>query len=257
MCTSWWSSPRITSRRSPPPAPTSSRSTRKRAPHLHRQLSRIRELGAKAGVALNPSTPVEHAARRHAPHLDLLLVMTVNPGFGGQSFIAGSLEKIRRARAMLDAAGSSAVLEVDGGIARDTIAQCWRAGADTFVAGKAIFGAADPRRRSALCAPSAHRSDAAPQRRADAWRYRVRHARRLGVGRRPRRDPACALVRPRLTSARSPSTTPIVERSLADYAGHVVIVNIWATWCAPCIVEMPSLEALHRTTPATVCASSR
>lgn len=113
------------------------------SPHLHRQLSRVRELGAKAGVALNPATPVEHL-RDVTAAFDLLLVMSVNPGFGGQSFIAASPEKIRRARAMLDAAGSSAVLEVDGGIARDTIAQCWRAGADTFVAGQAIFGARDP-----------------------------------------------------------------------------------------------------------------
>lgn len=111
--------------------------------HLHRQLSRIRELGAKAGVALNPATPVEHL-RDVTAAFDLLLVMSVNPGFGGQSFIASSPEKIRRARAMLDAAGSSAALEVDGGIGRDTIAQCWRAGADTFVAGQAVFGASDP-----------------------------------------------------------------------------------------------------------------
>ena len=76
--------------------------------------------------------------------IDLLLIMSVNPGFGGQIFIPSSPEKIRRARAMLDAAGSKAALEVDGGIGRDTIAQCWRAGADTFVAGQGIFGTPDP-----------------------------------------------------------------------------------------------------------------
>jgi ribulose-phosphate 3-epimerase len=76
--------------------------------------------------------------------LDLLLVMTVNPGFGGQEFIPHSIDKIRRARRMLAEADSRAVLEVDGGVARDTIGDCWRAGADTFVAGNAIFSARDP-----------------------------------------------------------------------------------------------------------------
>lgn len=128
------------------------------APHLQRQLVRIRELGCKAGVALNPSTSLE-MVREVAADLDLLLVMTVNPGFGGQSFIHGSLDKIRRARALLNAAGSRALLEVDGGIARGTIADCWRAGADTFVAGNAVFGASDPaaevRALRALCAETA------------------------------------------------------------------------------------------------------
>lgn len=113
------------------------------APHLHRQLQRIRELGCRAGVAVNPGTPVE-AVRDVIPDLDLLLVMTVNPGFGAQRFIDSSPGRIARARQLLDAAGSQAALEVDGGIARDTIASCWRAGADTFVAGNAVFTAADP-----------------------------------------------------------------------------------------------------------------
>lgn len=114
------------------------------APHLHRQVAAIRELGCQAGVALNPATSLE-TVREIAPDLDLLLIMTVNPGFGGQAFIPHSIDKIRRARQLLDAAKSRALLEVDGGIARDTIADCWRAGADTFVAGNAIFSAADPR----------------------------------------------------------------------------------------------------------------
>jgi ribulose-phosphate 3-epimerase len=113
-------------------------------PHLHRQLHRIRELGCQAGVALNPSTPVE-TILDVAGDLDLLLIMTVNPGFGGQSFIWSALDKIRRGRAMLTAVGNHAAIEVDGGIARETIAECWRAGADTFVAGNAIFKAPDPR----------------------------------------------------------------------------------------------------------------
>jgi ribulose-phosphate 3-epimerase len=113
------------------------------APHLDRQLTRIRELGARAGVALNPATPLEHV-REVAPLLDLLLVMSVNPGYGGQRFIGYTVDKVARARELLTAARSPALLEVDGGIARDTITRCWRAGADTFVAGHAIFGAADP-----------------------------------------------------------------------------------------------------------------
>ena len=114
------------------------------APHLHRQLARIRELGCGAGVALNPSTSIE-AAREVAAELDVLLIMTVNPGFGGQSFIASSAEKVRRARALLTETRSRAALEVDGGINRETIARVWRAGADTFVAGNAVFAAVDPR----------------------------------------------------------------------------------------------------------------
>jgi ribulose-phosphate 3-epimerase len=114
------------------------------APHLERQLARIRELGCGAGVALNPGTPVEWV-REVAPELDLLLVMTVNPGFGGQSFLASSLDKVRRARLLLMETKSRAVLEVDGGISRSTIERVWHAGADTFVAGHAVFSAADPR----------------------------------------------------------------------------------------------------------------
>jgi ribulose-phosphate 3-epimerase len=114
------------------------------SPHLQRQLGKLRELGCRAGVALNPSTSLTGIVEVLAD-LDLLLVMTVNPGFGGQGFIPHSLDKIRRARRVLAEGGSRAVLEVDGGIARDTIGECWRAGADTFVAGNAIFSAKDPR----------------------------------------------------------------------------------------------------------------
>ena len=113
------------------------------SPHLQRQLSRIRELGLAAGVALNPSTPLS-AVTEVLDQLDLLLVMSVNPGFGGQRFIPHSVDKLARARRLLDDAGSRARLEVDGGINRTTIAECWRAGADTFVAGNAIFSASDP-----------------------------------------------------------------------------------------------------------------
>lgn len=113
------------------------------SPHLQRQLARIRELGCKAGAALNPATPLG-AVGEVLNDLDLLLLMTVNPGFGGQQFIAGSLDKVRRAREMLDECGSAAALEVDGGVDRGTIRGLSEAGADTFVAGNAIFTAQNP-----------------------------------------------------------------------------------------------------------------
>ena len=113
--------------------------------HLQRHLARIRELGCRAGLALNPATPLD-TVREVASDIDLLLVMTVNPGFGGQAFIPASVDKIRRARLLLHETHSSADLEVDGGISRETILACRRAGADAFVAGNAIFSAADPQR---------------------------------------------------------------------------------------------------------------
>ena len=125
-------------------------------PHLDRHLNRIRELGCIAGVALNPSTPLD-AVSDVMDTMELLLIMSVNPGFGGQSFIPRAVDRIGRARRMLDAAGSGAVLEVDGGINRATIVDCWRAGASTFVAGNAVFSAADPREEiAALRAHCAH-----------------------------------------------------------------------------------------------------
>jgi ribulose-phosphate 3-epimerase len=112
-------------------------------PHVHRHIHRIKELGCAAGVAVNPGTPVE-LLLDIAPDLDTVLVMTVNPGFGGQQFIAHTVEKIARTRELLTRTKSRAVLEVDGGINRDTIATCYRAGADAFVAGHAVFAAKDP-----------------------------------------------------------------------------------------------------------------
>jgi ribulose-phosphate 3-epimerase len=113
--------------------------------HVQRHLSAVRERGMKAGLALNPSTPLAHVAEV-VDQVDLLLIMSVNPGYGGQSYIPASTSKIRRARALLDQAGSSAALEVDGGITVDTIGTAWSAGADTFVAGTAVFGEKDPAR---------------------------------------------------------------------------------------------------------------
>ena len=118
------------------------------APHLQRQLARIRQLGCRAGAAVNPGTSLANI-REVASDLDLLLVMTVNPGFGGQDFIPASTDKVARARRLLEETHSSAALEVDGGIARETIKAVWRAGADTFVAGNAIFSASDPKREIA------------------------------------------------------------------------------------------------------------
>lgn len=114
------------------------------SPHLQRQLTRIRELGCRAGAVINPATPLS-AISEVIADLDLLLVMTVNPGFGGQKFIRNSIDKVRRAREMLARNGSKAYLEVDGGIDRKTIKSVFEAGADTFVAGNAIFSAKNPK----------------------------------------------------------------------------------------------------------------
>jgi ribulose-phosphate 3-epimerase len=112
-------------------------------PHLHRTLARIRELGAKAGVAINPATPVT-AVSEVLAEMDHLVVMSVNPGFGGQSFIARSLAKVAEARTRLAEARSSAVIEVDGGVDRTNAAALVAAGASILVAGASIFGAPDP-----------------------------------------------------------------------------------------------------------------
>jgi ribulose-phosphate 3-epimerase len=107
-------------------------------PHLHRTLQTIKGLGKKAGVVLNPGTPVA-AVEPVVGDVDLVLVMSVNPGFGGQSFIASQLAKIADLRALLDARGSTAVLEVDGGVTAATARDCLAAGATALVAGSAAF----------------------------------------------------------------------------------------------------------------------
>jgi ribulose-phosphate 3-epimerase len=112
-------------------------------PHLHRTLGAIKALGAKAGVALNPSTPVV-TLEEVAHEVDFVLVMSVNPGFGAQSFIPRSLHKIAAIRRLLDAAGNPAPIEVDGGIDRTTAGPVVAAGASILVAGNAIFAAPDP-----------------------------------------------------------------------------------------------------------------
>lgn len=111
--------------------------------HVQRHLAAARERGMMAGLAFNPATPIG-VLEELVDDLDLVLVMSVNPGYGGQEYLPQSTEKIRRVRALLDRRGARLTLEVDGGITADTIGAAWSAGADTFVAGTAVFGAADP-----------------------------------------------------------------------------------------------------------------
>ncbi|MFN7986835.1 MAG: ribulose-phosphate 3-epimerase [Thermoanaerobaculia bacterium] len=108
-------------------------------PHLHRTVQQIRELGAKAGVTLNPATPLS-SLEEILPDVDQVLVMSVNPGFGGQSFIPAATARVRRLRAMLDACGSKAELEIDGGIKAENASAVVEAGATVLVAGSAVFG---------------------------------------------------------------------------------------------------------------------
>ena len=110
--------------------------------HLHRTIQLIKSLGKRAGVSLNPATPLS-ALEYVLDELDLVLLMTVNPGFGGQSFIEACLPKIHALRAMLDRRGCDAELEVDGGVKIDNIDRIAHAGADVFVAGSAVFGSKD------------------------------------------------------------------------------------------------------------------
>ncbi len=113
--------------------------------HVQRQLDAIRQRGMRAGLALNPASPLT-LIEEAVTDLDLVLVMTVNPGFGGQSYLPASTDKIRRVRALLTTHHSPAFLEVDGGIGTDTIAIAHAAGADTFVSGQAVFASGDPGR---------------------------------------------------------------------------------------------------------------
>lgn len=110
--------------------------------HVDRSLQLIRSLGCKAGLVFNPATGLD-AAKYVMDKLDMILLMSVNPGFGGQKFIPATLDKLREARALIDASGENIRLEIDGGVTRDNIAEIAAAGADTFVAGSAIFNADD------------------------------------------------------------------------------------------------------------------
>ncbi len=110
--------------------------------HVDRSLQLIRDHGCKAGLVFNPATPLDWL-EYVIDKIDMVLIMSVNPGFGGQSFIRSALDKLRRARELIDASGRSIRLEVDGGVKVDNIARIAAAGADTFVAGSAIFGSDD------------------------------------------------------------------------------------------------------------------
>lgn len=111
--------------------------------HLHRTLGSIKAAGAQAGVVLNPATPIESLAEA-LPYADYVLVMSVNPGFGGQKFIPTSIDKLRRLRRMIDDRQLDVRIEIDGGIDLENIASVVAAGAEIIVAGSAVFGAADP-----------------------------------------------------------------------------------------------------------------
>lgn len=112
-------------------------------PHLQRTLVAIREAGAKAGVAINPGTPLE-ALTEALPYADFILLMSVNPGFGGQSFIPTMTDKLRRLKAMIDASGYPVKIEIDGGIDESNIAKIVESGAEMIVAGSAVFGDGQP-----------------------------------------------------------------------------------------------------------------
>ena len=112
-------------------------------PHLHRTISRIQELGMKAGVALNPHTPIEVLSEL-APMLDLVLIMSVNPGFGGQKYIPAASDKVARLKKLRSQTNSTFLIEVDGGVNLETGALLAAAGADALVAGSFVFGSTDP-----------------------------------------------------------------------------------------------------------------
>jgi len=112
-------------------------------PHLHRNIQHIRSLGMKAGVAVNPHTSIEQL-RDVIADIDLVCLMSVNPGFGGQRFIARTLEKVRRLRAMISDTGSQALIEIDGGVTLENAAEIISAGADVLVAGNTVFASPDP-----------------------------------------------------------------------------------------------------------------
>lgn len=112
--------------------------------HLHRAMQQVRDAGMKAGVVLNPHTPVE-LLRDILPYLDMVLLMSVNPGFGGQKFIPQIISKTERLRKMIDDGGYDVLIEVDGGVNEKTAPQLFAAGADVLVAGSYVFGASDPK----------------------------------------------------------------------------------------------------------------
>lgn len=120
-------------------------------PHLHRTVQNIHACGMKAGVAVNPHTNVM-LLEDILPELDFVLIMSVNPGFGGQSFIPQSVEKVKKLKAMIEKVNPGCLIEIDGGVCRDNIAMLAEAGVDAFVAGSAVFGSEDPKATIAFMA---------------------------------------------------------------------------------------------------------
>lgn len=117
-------------------------------PHLHRNIQQIKSLGIKAGVAINPHTPINKLSEV-IRDIDQVIVMSVNPGFGGQKFIPHTMEKIRQLRKLITETGSNALIEIDGGVTVDNASEIVKAGADVLVAGNAVFKSADP--KEAIC----------------------------------------------------------------------------------------------------------
>ena len=214
------------------------------APHLHRQLTRIRELGCRPASRSTPrhhSTPCVRCLRdRPSVHHD------GEPGVRRTAIHSEAVDKIRRARLMLDENGSSAVLEVDGGVGRSTIHDVWNAGADTFVAGNAIFSASDPRAEIALlrglCGVTYDRPPAMDGRRGDSRRVGDRTRGRI-VLHAGQLFPVTIGSTHRISARRR--SDRISTRSMADYKGQVIVLNVWATWCGPCKDELPSLQRLY------------
>ena len=194
--------------------------------------------------------------------LDLLLVMTVNPGFGGQAFIGADARQESRARgACSTRRGARAALEVDGGIARDTIGDCWRAGADTFVAGNAVFSAQrSARPRSARCAADV-RGERMTVR--QQWAFVGIVVLILGGGLLAATHYLGDELFPVTVGSKAPDfqATTVdgvpVTKTLADYKGQVVLLNIWATWCMPCRTRDAEHRGAARRTPRADSRSSR
>jgi ribulose-phosphate 3-epimerase len=112
--------------------------------HVHRALDQIKSLGCSAGIAINPGTPVS-VIEECLPYIDMVLLMTVNPGFGGQSYIASMTDKIKRMRTLLDSKSSSVHLQIDGGVNKENIRELYEAGADMIVVGSSVYGQTDPK----------------------------------------------------------------------------------------------------------------